>query len=125
MKLSKKKIQKILSDEVLIYINRRNLWKNGITPIFKLSDEVIEFIEFLKSHNVLENFIDYFNEYHFELEEEYDIAYYRKSNITLAEYFKNRPAKFFLKGAFEWKTNNHFHVWFELNEMWNEQIKNR
>ena len=67
MKLSKKKIKKILSDEVLIYINRRNLWKNGITPIFKLSDEVIEFIEFLKSHNVLENFIDYFNEYHFEL----------------------------------------------------------
>ena len=125
MKLSKKQIQKILSDDVLIYAHRRNLWKNGITPKFKISNEVIEFIEFLKSHNVLENFIDYFNKYHLDVEQVDNVLVYKKSNTTLFDYFEERPAKFFLKGAFEWKTNNHFHIWFELDKMWNEQIKNR
>ena len=45
MKLSKSQIKKILSDDVLIYAHRRNLWKNGITPKFNISDEVMEFLE--------------------------------------------------------------------------------
>lgn len=125
MKLSKNKIKKILSDEVLIYAYCKQLWKNGITPVFKLSDEVMEFVEFLKKHNAFEDFVKYFNNYHFELVENGDDVFYIKSNITLKEYFKDMPTKFFLKGAFEWKMNNRYHIWNGLNEMWNEQIKNR
>ena len=127
MKLSKKKIQKILSDDVLIYAHRRNLWKNGITPKFKISDEVMEFLEFLESHNHLLDFIDLHDNYSETIVNDvYGIMESRKNNGTIQEYFIDRPKKFYLKGAYRWYVaNDRKELWNGLNQLWNEQIKNR
>ena len=127
MKLSKKKIKKILSDEVLIYINRRNLWKNGITAIFKLSDEVMEFLEFLESHNHLLDFIELHDNYSETIVNDvYGIMESRKNEGTIQEYFINRPKKFYLKGAYRWYVaNDRKELWNGLIQLWNEKIKNR
>ena len=125
MKLSKKQIQKILSDDVLIYAHRRNLWKNGITPVFKISNEVMEFLEFLESHNHLLDFIDLHDNYSETIvSDQFGIIGSRKNDGTIQEYFVDRPKKFYLKGAYRWYVaNDRKELWNGLNELWNEQIK--
>ena len=125
MKLSKNKIKKILSDDVLIYAHRRNLWKNGITPKFKISDEVMEFLEFLESHNHLLDFIELHDNYSETIVNDvYGIIGSRKNEGTIQEYFINRPKKFYLKGAYRWYVaNDRKELWNGLNELWNEKIK--
>lgn len=125
MKLSKNKIKKILSDDVLIYAHRRNLWKNGITPKFKISDEVIEFLEFLESHNHLLDFIDLHDNYsEIIVSDVYGIIGSRKNEGTVQEYFIDRPKKFYLKGAYRWYVaNDRKELWNGLNQLWKEQIK--
>ena len=125
MKLSKNKIKKILSDDVLIYAHRRNLWKNGITPKFKISDEVMEFLEFLESHNHLLDFIDLHDNYSETIvSDQFGIIGSRKNEGTIQEYFINRPKKFYLKGAYRWYcANDRKELWNGLNQLWNEKIK--
>lgn len=125
MKLSKKTIKKILSDDVLIFANRRNLWKNGITPKFNISDEVMEFLQFLESHNHLLDFIKLHDNYSETIVNDvYGIMESRKNEGTIQEYFINRPKKFYLKGAYRWYLkDDRKDVWNGLNELWNEQIK--
>ena len=125
MKLSKNKIKKILSDDVLIYAHRRNLWKNKITPKFKISDEVMEFLQFLESHNHLLDFIDLHDNYSETIVSDiYGIIGSRKNEGTIQEYFINRPKKFYLKGAYRWYVaNDRKELWNGLNQLWNEKIK--
>ena len=125
MKLSKNKIKKILSDDVLIYAHRRNLWKNGITPKFNISDEVMEFLEFLESLNHLLDFIELHDNYSETIVNDvYGIMESRKNEGTIQEYFINRPKKFYLKGAYRWYVaNDRKELWNGLNQLWNEQIK--
>ena len=125
MKLSKKTIKKILSDEVLIFAHRRNLWKNGISPKFNISDEVMEFLQFLESHNHLLDFIKLHDNYSETIVNDvYGIMESRKNEGTIQEYFVNRPKKFYLKGAYRWYLrDDRKDVWNGLNELWNEQIK--
>ena len=125
MKLSKKTIKKILSDDVLIFAHRRNLWKNEITPKFNLSDEVMEFLQFLESHNHLLDFIKLHDNYSETIVNDvYGIMESRKNEGTIQEYFVNRPKKFYLKGAYRWYLrDDRKDVWNGLNELWNEQIK--
>lgn len=125
MKLSKKTIKKILSDDVLIFAHRRNLWKNGITPKFNISDEVMEFLQFLESHNHLLDFIKLHDNYSETIVNDvYGIMESRKNEGTIQEYFVNRPKKFYLKGAYRWYLrDDRKKLWNELNELWNEQIK--
>ena len=125
MKLSKNKIKKILSDDVLIYAHRRNLWKNGITPKFNISDEVIEFLEFLESHNHLLDFIELHDNYSETIvSDQFGIIGSRKNEGTIQEYFIDRPKKFYLKGAYRWYcANDRKELWNGLNQLWNEQIK--
>ena len=127
MKLSKSQIKKILSDDVLIYAHRRNLWKNGFTPKFKISNEVMEFLEFLESHNHLLDFIDLHDNYSETIVNDvYGIMESRKNNGTIQEYFIDRPKKLYLKGAYRWYVaNDRKELWNGLNQLWNEQIKNR
>ena len=126
MKLSKNKIKKILSDDVLIYAHRRNLWKNGITPKFKISDEVMEFLQFLESHNHLLDFIELHDNYsEIIVHSEFGIIRTIKNEGTIQEYFIDRPKKFYLKGAYRWYVaNDRKELWNVLNELWNKQIKN-
>ena len=125
MKLSKKTIKKILSDDVLIFAHRRNLWKNGITPKFNISDEVLEFLQFIESHNHLLDFIKLHDNYSETIVNDvYGIMESRKNEGTIQEYFVNRPIKFYLKGAYRWYcANDRKELWNGLNELWNEQIK--
>ena len=125
MKLSKKTIKKILSDEVLIFAHRRNLWKNGISPKFNISDEVMEFLQFLESHNHLLDFIKLHDNYSETIVNDvYGIMESRKNEGTIQEYFVNRPKKFYLKGAYRWYLrDDRKELWNGLNELWNEQIK--
>ena len=125
MKLSKNKIKKILSDDVLIYAHRRNLWKNCITPKFKISDEVMEFLEFLESHNHLLDFIDLHDNYSETIvSDQFGIIGSRKNEGTIQEYFIDRPKKFYLKGAYRWYVaNDRKELWNGLNQLWNEKIK--
>ena len=125
MKLSKKTIKKILSDDVLIFAHRRNLWKNGITPKFNISDEVLEFLQFLESHNHLLDFIKLHDNYSETIVNDvYGIMESRKNEGTIQEYFVNRPKKFYLKGAYRWYLkDDRKELWNGLNELWNEQIK--
>ena len=125
MKLSKKTIKKILSDDVLIFAHRRNLWKNGITPKWSLSDEVMEFLQFLESHNHLLDFIKLHDNYSETIVNDvYGIMESRKNEGTIQEYFINRPKKFYLKGAYRWYLrDDRKELWNGLNELWNEQIK--
>lgn len=125
MKLSKKTIKKILSDDVLIFAHRRNLWKNGITPKFNISDEVMEFLQFLESHNHLLDFIKLHDNYSETIVNDvYGIMESRKNEGTIQEYFINRPKKFYLKGAYRWYLrDDRKELWNGLNELWNEQIK--
>lgn len=124
MKLSKNKIKKIISDDVLIYAHRRNLWKNGITPKFKISDEVMEFLQFLESHNHLLDFIKLFTKYSEEVCVDNDnLIFYKKNTGTLKQYFEDRPQRFYLRGAYRWYRYEYKHVWDGLNELWNKQIK--
>ena len=124
MKLSKNKIKKILSDDVLIYAHRRNLWKNGITPKFNISDEVMEFLLFLEKHNHIDDFIKLFKKYSEEVCVGNDNQIiYKKNTGTLKQYFENRPQRFYLRGAYRWYRYEYKHVWEGLNELWNEQIK--
>ena len=125
MKLSKSQIKKILSDDVLIYAHRRNLWKNGITPKFNISDEVMEFLEFLESLNHLLDFIELHDNYSETIVNDvYGIMESRKNEGTIQEYFINRPKKFYLKGAYRWYVaNDRKELWNGLNQLWNEQIK--
>ena len=125
MKLSKKAIKKILSDDVLIFAHRRNLWKNGITPKFNISDEVMEFLQFLESHNHLLDFIKLHDNYSETIVNDvYGIMESRKNEGTIQEYFVNRPKKFYLKGAYRWYLkDDRKDVWNGLNELWNEKIK--
>ena len=125
MKLSKSQIKRILSDDVLIYAHRRNLWKNGITPVFKISDEVMEFLEFLESHNHLLDFIDLHDNYSETIvSDQFGIIGSRKNEGTIQEYFIDRPKKFYLKGAYRWYiANDRKELWNGLNQLWNEQIK--
>ena len=127
MKLSKKAIKKILSDDVLIYAHRRNLWKNGITPKWSLSDEVMEFLQFLEEHNHLLDFIKLHDNYSETIVNDvYGIMESRKNEGTIQEYFINRPKKFYLKGAYRWYLkDDRKELWNGLNELWNEQIKNK
>ena len=127
MKLSKKEIKKILSDDVLIFAHRRNLWKNGITPKWSLSDEVMEFLQFLESHNHLLDFIKLHDNYSETIVNDvYGIMESRKNEGTIQEYFINRPKKFYLKGAYRWYLrDDRKELWNGLNELWNEQIKNK
>jgi hypothetical protein len=106
-------IKEILTDEVLIFAYRKRLWKNGVTPTHKLSDSVICFLQFLESHNALFDFIDTFKSNN------------RDGYITIADYFKNRDEKFYLRGAFYWQFAGHYEIWNGLNELWNNQIKNQ
>jgi len=125
MKLSKKTIKKILSDDVLIFAHRRNLWKNGITPKFNISDEVLEFLQFLESHNHLLDFIKLHDNYSETIVNDvYGIMESRKNEGTIQEYFINRPKKFYLKGAYRWYLrDDRKELWNGLNELWNEKIK--
>ena len=125
MKLSKKAIKKILSDDVLIFAHRRNLWKNGITPKFNISDEVLEFLQFLEYHNHLLDFIKLHDNYSETIVNDvYGIMESRKNEGTIQEYFVNRPKKFYLKGAYRWYLrDDRKELWNGLNELWNEQIK--
>ena len=125
MKLSKKTIKKILSDDVLIFAHRRNLWKNGITPKWSLSDEVMEFLQFLESHNHLLDFIKLHDNYSETIVNDvYGIMESRKNEGTIQEYFIDRPKKFYLKGAYRWYLrDDRKELWNGLNELWNEQIK--
>ena len=124
MKLSKNKIKKILADDVLIYAHRRNLWKNGITPKFNISDEVMEFLLFLEKHNHIDDFIKLFKKYSEEVCVGNDNQIiYKKNTGTLKQYFENRPQRFYLRGAYRWYRYEYKHVWEGLNELWNEQIK--
>ena len=116
MKLSKSQIKKILSDDVLIYAHRRNLWKNGFTPKFKLSESVIYFLEFLENHNALLDFIDGFNYY-----QQYDKntgSYLRYGYKSIAEYFVDRPSRFYLRGAFDFRLTDNCTIWNQLDEVW-------
>ena len=125
MKLSKKTIKKILSDDVLIFAHRRNLWKNGISPKFNISDEVMEFLQFLEEHNHLLDFIKLHDNYSETIVNDvYGIMESRKNEGTIQEYFVNRPKKFYLKGAYRWYLrDDRKELWNGLNELWNEQIK--
>ena len=125
MKLSKKAIKKILSDDVLIFAHRRNLWKNGITPKFNISDEVLEFLQFLESHNHLLDFIKLHDNYSETIVNDvYGIMESRNNEGTIQEYFINRPKKFYLKGAYRWYLrDDRKELWNGLNELWNEKIK--
>jgi len=125
MKLSKKTIKKILSDDVLIFAHRRNLWKNGITPKFNISDEVLEFLQFLESHNHLLDFIKLHDNYSETIVNDvYGIMESRKNEGNIQEYFVNRPKKFYLKGAYRWYLrDDRKELWNGLNELWNEKIK--
>ena len=125
MKLSKKAIKKILSDDVLIFAHRRNLWKNGITPKFNISDDVLEFLQFLESHNHLLDFIKLHDNYSETIVNDvYGIMESRKNEGNIQEYFVNRPKKFYLKGAYRWYLrDDRKELWNGLNELWNEQIK--
>jgi len=125
MKLSKKTIKKILSDDVLIFAHRRNLWKNGITPKWNISDEVLEFLQFLESHNHLLDFIKLHDNYSETIVNDvYGIMESRKNEGTIQEYFINRPKKFYLKGAYRWYLrDDRKELWNGLNELWNEKIK--
>lgn len=112
MKRQRMNIDKILTDDVLIFAYRRKLWrKYKITPKHKLAEYVVEFLLFLESHNALFDFVDYFKILNTD------------GYNTIAEYFNDRDPKFYLKGAFYWQFKGHYHVWFGLNELWNEQIK--
>jgi hypothetical protein len=115
-----KEKQYILSDDVLIFAHRKRLWRNGITPKHKLSDEVVEFLLFLESHNALFDFIDTFRAY-----EQYRLSICSEYETTpiLADYFKGRDPKWFLRGAFQWQFAGHYKTWNGLNELWNNQIK--
>lgn len=125
MKLSKKAIKKILSDDVLIYAHRRNLWKNGITPKWNLSDEVLEFLQFLESHNHLFDFIKLHDNYSETIVNDvYGIMESRKNEGTIQEYFIGRPKKFYLKGAYRWYLrDDRKDVWNGLEQQWRELIK--
>jgi len=125
MKLSKKTIKKILSDDVLIYAHRRNLWKNGITPKFNISDEVLEFLQFLESHNHLLDFIKLHDNYSETIVNDvYGIMESRKNEGNIQEYFVNRPKKFYLKGAYRWYcANDRKELWNGLEQQWRELIK--
>ena len=125
MKLSKKTIKKILSDDVLIFAHRRNLWKNGITPKFKISDEVLEFLQFLESHNHLLDFIKLHDNYSETIVHDvFGIIAYKENEYTLTEYFNERPQRFYLRGAYRWYfVNDRSHLWEGLEQQWRELIK--
>ena len=125
MKLSKKQIKKILSDEVLIYAHRRNLWKNGITPKHKLSKEVLQFLTFLESHNHLLDFIKLFTDYEETIVfDSYGIMETKKNKGTLTEYFNERTQRFYLRGAYRWYVvNDRAHLWEKLEKEWRVIIK--
>lgn len=123
MKLPKKTIKKILSDDVLIYAHRRNLWKNGVTPNPKLSDEVLQFLTFLESHNHLLDFIDLHNRYSETIiHNDFGIIAYNKNEGTISEYFRDRPQRFYLRGAYRWYLPNYKHLWEGLEEEWKQII---
>lgn len=118
--MKKQLIKEILSDEVLIFAHRKRLWKNGITPTHKLSDSVVCFLQFLEANNALFDFIDTFRSY-----EQYRLSICSEYEITqtLADYFKGRDAKWFLRGAFQWQFAGHYEMWNGLNELWNQQLR--
>lgn len=124
MKISKKKIKKILSDNVLIYAHRRNLWKNGITPNFKLSDDVLSFLQFLESHNHLLDFIELHDNYSETIvNDQFGIIGSRKNEGSIQEYFIDRPKRFYLKGAYRWYIQHYRkELWVGLNELWMKEI---
>lgn len=125
MKLSKKQIKKILSDDVLIYENRKQLWKNGITPHWKLSDEVLQFLTFLEEHNHLTDFIHLFENYSETIvHDEFGVIGYKENKGTLTEYFNERAQRFYLRGAYRWYVvNNRAHLWDGLENGWRKLIK--
>ena len=125
MKLSNKKIKKIISDDVLIYAHRRNLWKNGITPHWNLSDEVLQFLTFLEYHNHLLDFIDLFHSYSETIVHDvYGITESRSNKGTLTEYFNERTQRFYLRGAYRWYVvNDRTHLWEGLEQEWRKLIK--
>ena len=124
MKRQKMNIDKILTDDVLIFAYRRKLWRNGITPKFNISDEVMEFLSFLEKHNHIDDFIKLFKKYSEEVCVGSDnLIFYKKNTGTLKQYFEDRPQLFYLRGAYRWYRYEYKHVWDGLNELWNEQIK--
>ena len=118
--MKKQAANKILSDDVLIFAHRKRLWRNGITPTHKLSDEVVDFLLFLEDHNALLDFIDTFRAY-----EQFRLSISSEYEVTpiLADYFKGRDPKWFLRGAFQWQFAGHYNVWNGLNLLWEQQIK--
>lgn len=125
MKRQRMNIDKILTDDVLIFAYRRKLWrKYHKLKKYKLSDEVIEFLLFLEKHNHIDDFIKLFKKYSEEVCVDNDnLIYYKKNTGTLKEYFEDRPQRFYLRGAYRWYRYEYKHVWEGLNELWNEQIK--
>jgi len=121
--MKKQEVNKILSDDVLIFAHRKRLWRNGITPNYKLSDEVVEFLLFLESHNHLLDFIMLFKKHSTVLDYDKDgVPFYRKNTSTLKEYFNGMPQRFYLRGVFNCY-KEYENVWNGLEELWSKQIK--
>lgn len=103
-------ILEIINDDVIIFAHRKKLAKNGVTPFYKLNDSTVSFLLFLESHNALLDFIDTFR------------LYNNDKHKRIEDYFANQSPKYYFKGAFNWQMTGYYHIWNNLNELWNQQI---
>lgn len=103
----------IINDDVIIFAHRKKLAKQGVTPLHKLNDSTVSFLLFLEAHNALLDFIDTFKDYNTD------------KHKSIALYFANQQPKYYFKGAFNWQMTGYYHIWSNLNELWNNQIKNK